>query len=322
LSIRRARGVQELAAVEAALVHVLDPLDLDLARAAAEFLRLVRADGEDGVAAIGGSLAPGDVAALLDLAEPGRGGHAGVGVDDLLEVGRQRVVLVLVHRHDERRGVERAAGRVELGVELGELVHLDRRHHFPGNDAALDGALGQRVRDLRQRHADRRGAQRAHQLGDLARGGAHLQAAHVAHALDRLLGGVDDARAVHLQRDDLRVLELVGRHRLHVLPVRLGRGLGVGHHEGQLEHLDAREAAGRVAGQGPDDVDDAVARLVVQLHRRAAQLHGGVALELDAAAGVLLDLVHPGLVHVQPDVGLRRHEGVELERDGSAARSR
>src|SRR5690606_15310882 len=27
------------------------------------------------------------------------------------------------------------------------------------------------------------------------------------------------------------------------------------------------------------------------------------------------DLVHPGLVHVEPDVGLWRHESVELERD-------
>jgi hypothetical protein len=76
------------------------------------------------------------------------------------------------------------------------------------------------------------------------------------------------------------------------------------------------EAAGGVARQRPDDVDHAVARLVVQLHGRAAQLHGRVGLELDAAARILFDLVHPGLVHVQPDVGRRRHEGVELERDG------
>jgi hypothetical protein len=128
-------------------------------------------------------------------------------------------------------------------------------------------------------------------------GPAHLQAAQVAHALDLLAGGVEHARAVHVQRKHLRFLELVGALGLEVLPVGLGGGLGVVHHERQLEDLDAREAPGRVARQRPDDIDHAVARLVVQLHRRAAELHGGVGLELDATAGFLLDLVHPGLVH-------------------------
>jgi hypothetical protein len=83
----------------------------------------------------------------------------------------------------------------------------------------------------------------------------------------------------------------------------------------QLEHFDAREATRGVARQGPDDVDHAVLGLVVQLHRRTAELHGRVGLELDAAARVFGDLVHPGLVHVEPHVGLWRHEGVELEGD-------
>jgi hypothetical protein len=74
------------------------------------------------------------------------------------------------------------------------------------------------------------------------------------------------------------------------------------------------KAAGGVAGQRPDDIDHAVLGLVVQLHRRAAELHGGVGLELDATARLGLDLLHPGLVHVEPHIGLRRHEGVELQR--------
>ena len=112
------------------------------------------------------------------------------------------------------------------------------------------------------------------------------------------------------------ILELVGALRLEVLPVRLRRGLGVVHDEGQLKDLDARESPGRAAANRPDDVDDTVARLVVQLNRSAAQLHGGVALELDAPAGFLLHLLHPRLVHQQPDVGHRGHEGVELQRHG------
>src|SRR5438105_638939 len=53
---QRLRGVQKLAAVEAALVHVLGPLDLDLARRAAEILRLGSRHGEDRVAVVDGGL--------------------------------------------------------------------------------------------------------------------------------------------------------------------------------------------------------------------------------------------------------------------------
>src|SRR3569833_2063807 len=82
---QRLRRVEQLAAVEAALVHVLDPFDLDLARAAAELLRFRGADGEDRVAVIDRGLAARGVTGLLHLAEPARRGHAGVRVDDLLE---------------------------------------------------------------------------------------------------------------------------------------------------------------------------------------------------------------------------------------------
>ncbi|MDT4855061.1 hypothetical protein FQZ97_893990 [compost metagenome] len=252
---------------------------------------------------------------MLHLAQPSRGFQAGVLVDDGLEVGWQRVVLGLVHGQDEGRGVQRAARRVELAVELGQFLHLDGRHHFPGDHAAVDDAFGKRVRNLRQGHAHGRSAEVAEHLGDLAGRAAHLGTLEVFGGLDLLVAHVEHARAMHLQGDRLHFLELVLGDGLHVFPVGLGGGFGVVHHERQLEYLDAREAARRVARQRPDDVDDAVARLVVQLHRRATELHGGVGLELDATARVLLDLVHPGLVHVQPHVGLRCHEGVELERD-------
>ena len=44
-------------------------------------------------------------------------------------------------------------------------------------------------------------------------------------------------------------------------------------------------------------------------------VHGRIRLELDASARILFDLLHPRLVHVQPDVGRRRHERVELQRE-------
>jgi hypothetical protein len=133
---------------------------------------------------------------------------------------------------------------------------------------------------------------------------------------DEFVLGVEQARAVHMQGQHLHVLEFIGCDGLNVFPVGLGGCLGVVHHERKLERLDARETACRVAGEGPDDVDHAVLGLVIELHGRSAQLHGGVALELDAAARLLLDLFHPRLVHGQPHVGLWRHEGMELERDG------
>ena len=67
-----------------------------------------------------------------------------------------------------------------------------------------------------------------------------------------------------------------------------------------------RDAQGRA-------MSDAVLGLVIQLHRRAAQLHGRIAFKLDTAAGLFFNLVHPRFVHGEPHIGLWRHEGVKLE---------
>jgi hypothetical protein len=64
--------------------------------------------------------------------------------------------------------------------------------------------------------------------------------------------------------------------------------------EGQLEHLGLGEAAGLVGRQGPHEVGHAVPRLVEELRRRAAQLHGRVDLALQLVVGFLGDLVAPG----------------------------
>ena len=201
-------------------------------------------------------------------------------------------------------------------MKPGELVDLDRRHHFPGDGCAINSAFGQGVGDTRQRHAHRRGAQIAQHLGDLARGAAHFQAFEVGCRPDLLVFGVEHARTMHMQRQHLCVLELIGGHGLHILPIGPGGRLGIGHHEGQLKHFHPREAAGRVARKRPDNIHHAVFGLVIELHGGAAQLHGRVGFKLDASAGLFFNLVHPDFVHVQPDVGQRCHEGMKLERDG------
>jgi hypothetical protein len=72
--------------------------------------------------------------------------------------------------------------------------------------------------------------------------------------------------------------------------------------------------AGRVAGQRPDDVDRPLGRLVVKLRRRTAELHGRVALDLDAVAGRVLDPVGPHVENMRRHIRLRRQEMVQPER--------
>ena len=119
-----------------------------------------------------------------------------------------------------------------------------------------------------------------------------------------------------LQGNHMGVLEFVSGHGLDVFPISLGSGFGICHHERQLKYFDARKASCRAAWQGPNHIDHTVAHLVVQLHRCAAQLHGGIGFELDATARVFFDLVHPCFVHVEPHIGHWSHEGMKLQGDG------
>ena len=70
-----------------------------------------------------------------------------------------------------------------------------------------------------------------------------------------------------VQGNHLHVLELVGGELLDVLVKRARAGLGRGRHEGQFEHLGLVEASRCVAEYGPGQIDDAVLRLIKQLHR-------------------------------------------------------
>ena len=130
------------------------------------------------------------------------------------------------------------------------------------------------------------------------------------------LFGMKHARAMHMQGQHLGVFELICSLGLHIVPISARRGFGIAHHEGQLKHLHTGEPPGGVARKRPDDVGHAVLDLFIELCWRAAQLHGRVALKLDATAGFQLDPAHPGFVHVEPNIRLGGHEGVELQGDG------
>ena len=105
---------------------------------------------------------------------------------------------------------------------------------------------------------------------------------------DRRVGGVDT--------DDLDALELVVlQPLLRELDDR--RALGdreAGVHVGQLDPLEAGEAAGREARDRPDHVDDAVLELLHEVGRLPAELQAGIDLDLNLAAGFLADLLGPG----------------------------
>ena len=145
------------------------------------------------------------------------------------------------------------------------------------------------------RHADGGGAQRLQRLAGEPRREAQLEALQVVLRLDLLIG-VDQAVVVRPEGQELHVLGLagkVGRRELGARPrvdQRAARG-----GERQLEGLRGGEAARRVAGQRPDDVDDAVLGLVVELGRRAAELHGGKDVDLQSTLRVGLHLPRPGV---------------------------
>ena len=72
----------------------------------------------------------------------------------------------------------------------------------------------------------------------------------------------------------------------------------------------------RIADHGPDDVRHTVDRLIHQLRRRAAELHRGIALDLDPSAGFLFDRIRPDIEDELGDDGLRGQELMQLcERD-------
>jgi hypothetical protein len=133
--------------------------------------------------------------------------------------------------------------------------------------------------------------------------------------LDAAALHVQQAGAVGVHGDRVDVLEFLGQVLLVELPGGLRGRLGAGRHERQLERLGAREASRGVAAQRPHDVDHAVARLVVERRRAAAELHGRIDLDLDASGRLLLDLLGPGGDEVGRHRRLRRQEVVDAQGD-------
>src|SRR5690606_31422396 len=91
--------------------------------------------------------------------------------------------------------------------------------------------------------------------------------------------------------------------------------------EWQFEHFGLVEAPRGVAQHRPGDVGNAVARLVKQLRRGAAKLHGAVHLNLDAPIGFGFDLLDPGRDRLGRNRGLRRQKLVQSQGHGFLRKS-
>ena len=147
---------------------------------------------------------------------------------------------------------------------------------------------------LGRHHADRSAAERRHEIADRGRREAHPHAFHVVGGADRLLDGMHVARLVGEQQQQLDAAMLgveIFRPQLGVVE-RLGADLGAADKVGELHQLGQREAPGGRAVQEPGDVGLPGAREVVVLRHRT-HLRPGEALDRDASARLLLQIVRP-----------------------------
>ena len=266
-----------------------------------------------GLAGIHRHLDPEVVAAAPDFGDLAPPVAAGSVLESLLNVGGQAVPAVGVHRHLEGR---RAEARIVMPLdEIVDLVlEFQRRNDLPRQEGRVDDLFRQRGGHLRHRHGERLGAERFDHPGAGACRDAHLEARDVGGGPDFLVHRHDRLTGVHVEPHDLKALVLLPQMVLeHVVHGEVGRLDVVDINARKLKHLGAREKAGRVAIDRPDNIDNAVAGLLDQLRRATAERHGGVDLDLHPAAGIFLDLLRPGLQHLSVRRGFRRQKVVEFE---------
>ena len=85
--------------------------------------------------------------------------------------------------------------------------------------------------------------------------------------------------------------------------------------EGKFKGFNAWEAAGRIAGQGPDDIRNAIARLIEKLRRRTTKLHGRENLNAQPPARGLFNPLRPGGEEALLPIGRGRQEVMQAKRD-------
>src|SRR3546814_4689215 len=113
-----------------------------------------------------------------------------------------------------------------------------------------------------------------------------------------LAARMDEALVMRPDADRVDLVELTLKLGFGEFLHRLGiHDRGLGGDEGQLEGLQPREAARRVARQRPSEVDDAVAYLIEELRRLPAELHGRKDPHGDTAVRLRLELLRRSEEH-------------------------
>ena len=159
-------------------------------------------------------------------------------------------------------------------------------------------------------------------LAGPARRHVDFQILDVLDGADRLIG-VHHAAIGAGEAERTDVAEFV----LQIDRGEIGQRLGADQrtarrHERQIEHFDLGKAPGREHRRGPDDVGVAVARLIEQVRRRAAELHRGENVDADAVAGIRLHLARPGHDEFVVRARHRGHEMMQLEHHLRRVRAR
>ena len=196
-----------------------------------------------------------------------------------------------------------------------QFMHADCGHHFPGHHRAIQHALREGFGHLRNGHANRLRAQSAQRLTTKPRGETQPQAGHILKPRDALIG-MDHAVIMRPPAKRLHFAEFLDQMLFAKFLQRAGIGDGAARgEEGQLKRFNAREAAGRIAGQGPDDIRDTIARLIEKLRRRATKLHGRKYLNAQAPARGLFNALRPGGEEALLPIGSGRQEVMQPKRD-------
>ncbi len=197
------------------------------------------------------------------LAKIARQRRPAIVVNDLLQLRRQGVILGLVHNEQQHTGIDGAIA-AKLAYPVRQLIELERDHGVIRKHHAVDHPFCQCFRHAWRRDAERLCPQHGERVVGLPIGRAQLQALAVLRLFQHHVLGKKDTAAECPDRERLHVFQFLTGKGFEVFPDRRRgpRTYLIGQ-ERHLQHLEPCEAARCGPGHRPNDVDHAVARLIV-----------------------------------------------------------
>jgi hypothetical protein len=207
-------------------------------------------------------------------------------------------------------------------VVAGRIRNAEVEHVADIHQRAVDHVARDVFRNLGGRHAaDGNAAHRLHDRALNRAAGTQLLAGNVVDRGEFLLA----VQIIGTDLGDADELELVEAGEQALFVQRIGGQAGLARvfkHEGQLEHFQLGEAAGRVGRDNLGDVDDAVLDQLELGGRARAKRAAGIVLDLQRALGRLFDGLDKG--RDRNRVGLRagREGAGEFQHHGRLGQGR